>query len=586
MKATEVYQVIDDPQGQYKYYKVAEFFAELVQQDEQDVSKYQLESIAFTFDLDEKAGLTGVSTTGIDLASTAGAKAYFQQRLSLTRHPETITRYGHLLWELHHYFPGYQAAISAYLQLAEHALGRIVDKEKYFSRWNGAIYPALILSAATKDQASFDQAVGLVNRLLSLSVPVWMKGRTLDELLKNLKGKARALDLDLYIRAMVEQTENGGYSLYKENCETAIKADKLIGGNRQALLWERMGDGIRSHALKRTNDPARIVILPQLAEAMDCYKKAKAEDKYRDTAVEYQSFKKTRKVSRVSVNLIDGDTGSVLYNYIEDRKNYYLAMEVDDILVSLATDLTLLPWDGGENEKGLYDQLAKQLTLVNFDINQNPKVLSEAGSGRLSKAWNYTTKYKIFTQQYISGIMHELITKGQLSIEVLDAFFNKTWIGRTTLTSNSGKVEDESELYATIRPALLYYLDQAARHLRHEDADFILCIDSLVLKYEMLIRSFLQHCEVATTVIDSPNGDPRENYLPELLDKLPKDRFDEKDKQLIRHIYTKNGLDLRNNIAHSYFAPKCYTLELADTVVWSIIRLGQYTAADQPEPEL
>lgn len=102
----------------------------------------------------------------------------------------------------------------------------------------------------------------------------------------------------------------------------------------------------------------------------------------------------------------------------------------------------------------------------------------------------------------------------------------------------------------------------------------------------MLIRSFLQHCGVATTVIDSPGGESRGKLLPELLDKLPQDRFDEKDKQLIRHIYTKNGLDLRNNIAHSYLAPKSYTLELADTVVWPIIRLGQYTASDQPEINL
>jgi len=586
MNVIEIYQVIDDPKEQYKYYKVAESFAALAQVDDEKRLENQLESIAFTFHLDEKASIAGISTAGIDIASTSVAKAYFQHRLSLTEHPETRTRYGHLLWQLHHYFPGYQAAVSAYLQLAEYALSRIIDKEKYFSRWNGTIYPALILSAATKDQASFDQAVGLVNRLLSLPVPVWMKGRTLDDVVKNLKGKARALDLDIYIREILEQTENGGYSLYKENCETAIKADQLMGGNRQALLWERMGDGIRLHALKRTNDPARIVILPQLAEAMDCYKKAKAENKYQDAAVEYQSFKKTRKVSRVSVNLIDGDTGELLYTYIESRKKDYLSMPVDDILVSLATDLTLLPWDGGENEKGLYNQIARQMTLVNFDINQNPKILSSAGSKRLDKAWTYRMKYKIFTQQYISGIMHELITKGQLSISVLDAFFEKTWISKTTLTTSSGNEDDEYQLYTAIRPALLYYLEQAGRNLRGEEADFVLCTDTLVLKYEMLIRCFLQNCGIATTAIDSPSGDPRENYLPELLDKLPKDRFDEKDKLLMRHIYTKTGMDLRNNIAHSYLAPKSYTLELADTVVWSIIRLGQYITVDQPEPEL
>ncbi|SEO59244.1 DUF4209 domain-containing protein [Mucilaginibacter sp. OK283] len=586
MNAIEIYQVIDDPQEQYKHYKVAECFAELAQDDDEKSPEYQLESIAFTFYLDDKASVAGISTAGIKIASTPAAKAYFQQRLSLTKHPETLTRYGHLLWQLYRYFPGYQVAIGAYLQLAEYALDRLGNNDKYFLRWSRTIYPALILSAATKDQQSFDKAVGLTNHLLSLPVPLWMKGRTLDEVIKNLKGKARMLDLDIYVQEALQQTGNGGYTLYKENYETAIKADMLMGANRQALLWEQMGDGIRSHALSRTNDPARIVILPQLAEAMECYKKAKAEDKFRDTAIEYQSFKKTRKVSRVLVNLIDGDKGRLLYDYIEARKQEYLTMPVDDILVNLATDLTLLPWDGGENEKGPYDQLTRQLTLVNFDINQNPKVLSAAGSERFSKAWTYKMKYKIFSQQYISEIMHELINKGELSISVLDAFFEKTWIGKTTLTTSSGNTDEEYQLYAAIRPALLYYLEQAERSLRSEEADFVLCTDTLVLKYEMLIRFFLQNCGVATTAIDSASGEPRENYLPELLDKLPQDRFDEKDKLLMRHIYTKNGMDLRNNIAHSYLAPKSYTLELADTVVWSIIRLGQYTATDQASADL
>jgi len=246
----------------------------------------------------------------------------------------------------------------------------------------------------------------------------------------------------------------------------------------------------------------------------------------------------------------------------------------------------LLPWDGGENEKGIYDQITPHMTLVNFDINQNPKILSSAGSQRLNTALTYRIKYKIFTQQYISGIMHDLITKGQLTIAVLDAFFEKTWISKTTLTTSSGNAADEYQLNAVIRPALLYYLEQAGRNLHGEEADFVLCTDTMVLKYEMLIRCFLQNCGIATTTIDSSSGDPRENYLPELLDKLPHDRFDEKDKLLMRHIYTKTGMDLRNNIAHSYLAPKSYTLELADTVVWSIIRLGQYTVVNYLEPEL
>ncbi|WPU91861.1 DUF4209 domain-containing protein [Mucilaginibacter sabulilitoris] len=288
----------------------------------------------------------------------------------------------------------------------------------------------------------------------------------------------------------------------------------------------------------------------------------------------YQSF--------YLVNLLNEETGKLLYQYIDSRIKSYLSIPFDDLLYVLATDLTLLPWDEGPNEQGLYDQIAGQMKLVNFDINQNPKTLSESGANRLSKAWNYKIKYQLFTQQYISGIMHELIEKGELSIAVMDTFFEKTWIRKTVLSTNSENSDDNVNLYDALRPAFIYYFEQAGRSLRGEEADFMLCIDTLVLKYEMLMRYFLQNCGISTTVIDGVSRDPRENYLPELLEKIPANMFDEKDIALMRRVYTKPGFDLRNNVAHGFLAPKSYTLELADTVVWSIIRLGQYSATVLP----
>lgn len=583
MTPEEIFFAIDDPQTHYKRYRVAECFAKLAQVEDKNQLLNQLESIAATLRLNEKGMLEGINQEGIALLNNDTAKTYFKERLQITQHPDTISRYGHLLWQFHKDYPGYKAAIAAYLQIATEALALVSGKEKVYRRWSDAIQPILVLSSSTKDQASFDQAVVLVNRLLSLPLPLWMKGRTLDPILSNLKSKAKQFDLDVYIREILNETCDGGYSSNKENFETAIKAESVLGNERQDILYEKKGDVIRAHALKRTNDPMRIVILPQLAEAMDCYKKAKAGDKLLKTSAEYLNMKKTRKVSSVKVNLLDGETGKLLYNYIESQINGYLHNPIDELLPILATDPHLLPWDGGPDEPGIYDDFAKHTQLVNFDINQNPKILSKAGSDRLSKAWGYKMKYKLFTQQYISGIMYELIKKGKLSIAVLDAFFEKTWICKTELYTNSENSEDSVNLYDALRPAFLYYLEQAGRSIRGEEADFMLCIDALVLKYEMLIRYFLQNCGIATTVIDSVSRDPRENFLPELLEKMPVDKFDEKDKMLMRHIYTKQGLDLRNNVAHGYLAPKSYTLELADTVVWSIIRLGQYTATDQLE---
>lgn len=576
MGAEELYQLLDDPQQVYHAYKVAEQFTALGE-------NYRLEAIAFSFDLDDRAILSQVKNSAVELIETDTAKIFFQQRLAQTTNNKTLARYGHLLWQFHRFFPGYKAAVAAYIALADFALTGMFKEEKIFSRWHKAICAALILSAATNDKITFERAADLVNRLLLSLLPVWMKSVIVAYILNHLRNKSEAFDLDAYVQQLTDMETPAGYSRMKDDFETAINADTLFGGKRQALLMEKLADSIRAHAMSRTNDPARIATMPQMAEAMAYYKKAKADIKYQEAAQEYELLRKTRKVNEVSLNVLDGDMAKQVYDYIENKKKYYLSIPVHDLLLTLATDTYLLPELANDQEKGIFGQFAGQFTLVDFDINKNPKKLSGAGGQRLDTAFIYNLKYQLFTQQYISGIMHELIGKEQLSIEILDAFFDKTWITKTIL--NTGKSDECSNLYSLIRPALNYYLEQAGKRIRDEEADFVLCIDSLVLKYEMLIRCFLQHQGVPTTTIDGASGDPRENYLPELLEKLPEDSFDEKDKQLMRHIYTKAGIDLRNNIAHSYLAPKSYTLELADTVVWSIIRLGQYVAQDETTME-
>ncbi|MBK0379327.1 DUF4209 domain-containing protein [Mucilaginibacter segetis] len=580
MNIDELFLLIDDPQQDYDRFEVMQSFVALAKLEDGNESSYWLEVVAFKLYLNGEAELVTDFEGELASAKQLGAKTYYQQRLTITQNLQTKALYGHLLWQLHRGYSGCATAISVYLQQAEDVIDRLSGEDKVFSIWNDAIRPALKLSAAINNETAFTKGINLVNRLLNSAAPIWMKCSILNFLLANLKNKIKSFDLDNYVQEVLQLPSALKGSRHEEIVETAIKIDRVLTGQRQALLWEQLGDAFQASALQREDDAMGIVTMPWMAKAMDCFRKARADAKYQAAATDYETLKKNRRTNSVRIPLLNETQGKLLYRQIEHVKKSFLTMPIEDLLVNLAVDLDLLFWQGADDGLRVYDDLSRAVTFVNFDINQNPKVLSEAGSQRFSDANTYHLKFKIYTQTCVNAIMQELIKNGQLNMPSLDVFFKKSWIGQTIIQAEQDP-EKNYDLYAMVRPALVYYVEQATRRLQGQEADFILCIDTLVTKYEMLARMLLKSFGIPTTTIDSQSSEPRESYLPELLDKLPTDKLDQKDMELIRHIYAKGGMDLRNKVAHSFLIPEQYTLELADVVVWSIIRIGQFTTEEK-----
>lgn len=71
----------------------------------------------------------------------------------------------------------------------------------------------------------------------------------------------------------------------------------------------------------------------------------------------------------------------------------------------------------------------------------------------------------------------------------------------------------------------------------------------------------------------------REMYIEELLEiEEMKKYFDENDMLLFRYIFvSKNGLNLRNNIAHSFLQFNDYRIEYMLLLIMALLRLGKYT---------
>ncbi len=62
-----------------------------------------------------------------------------------------------------------------------------------------------------------------------------------------------------------------------------------------------------------------------------------------------------------------------------------------------------------------------------------------------------------------------------------------------------------------------------------------------------------------------------------LSDPKLKDVFNDDDILLFKHTFTKDGMNVRNNVAHGLYLPEDYTKEIAVLVFLSVLRLCKYT---------
>jgi hypothetical protein len=118
---------------------------------------------------------------------------------------------------------------------------------------------------------------------------------------------------------------------------------------------------------------------------------------------------------------------------------------------------------------------------------------------------------------------------------------------------------------------------QAVTNVPGYRPNFILCIDSLTLKFEAIFRDFARRSGVSTTV-SGKGGILREMYMEEVFqEKAFKQRFDEDDRMLFEYLFTsKYGLQLRNNIAPGFYKFSNYTIHHMHLLMLAFLRIGKY----------
>jgi hypothetical protein len=212
--------------------------------------------------------------------------------------------------------------------------------------------------------------------------------------------------------------------------------------------------------------------------------------------------------------------------------------------------------------------------VQNFDINKNI-------SGKQKSGINpYYLQIRNFGLRELWLIFSKGFKAGKINYESLISFLKEyTWYGQNFTNRNNEGQLDGFDWIALLSPALFSFFNQSQIDLStnsNNDVGYILAIDSMVIKFEGLLREFSRQIGAQTIEVKENETSERISFdklleNEKLLAVIPED-----DIAYLKFLFTSAGMNLRNNIAHSFYKANDYSAGTMFLLITALLRLGNY----------
>lgn len=217
-----------------------------------------------------------------------------------------------------------------------------------------------------------------------------------------------------------------------------------------------------------------------------------------------------------------------------------------------------------------------EIPTTSFDINKN-FISEEEAKDHLNL---YGMQLNSFSIRELFLIFQKGTIKNKITYNsLINYLFEKSWIGKTYIENDYDGSEVEYNLISTLAPSLFDFFHQFEGNIKSKQFNntaFILCIDSLTLKIEGLIRHFAKIIKYPTSILNKRKNGTRERYVEEIVThKKFKEYFNEDDIVFILYLLTNKGMNVRNDIAHGFYRYENYSDSLAILLVTLVLRLSK-----------
>ena len=607
-----LYAHLEERAIDYKYlHQIASLFQRIRddmhrQQNSEEERKAQWEMDVFNFSIEENVVqplFTGTNAEGKEIKYPSydnfsdATYDYIDWRLDETKNPLLKARYAHILWLSPKKHGKYaQMAIDAYLELTKCYEQK--DKEQPEEHFGLAVLNAMknafFLALNIKDGGRLDASKAEVKRLVVDFNP---KSSSLFALRANLIG-LMIKEKDAFSKEDFNGINELCLSFAKglpdshrsiAMLELGEKVEQKVGMTtcnwRQLIAetWEKM---MNAHMKNK------LVAITFCQNALSCYKQTKNSQKIEELEKTYTELKDSAefKEFKVELNLEDH------IKKCEENAKKIVQHSSEDILKFLISERKLLPTY--KETRKFAEELLKEHPLQSiFPI----QIIDERGhnvqhftSKEEIEEYQTLNQYQMYLEtQYlplINMIIIEAIKEKKITLSILLEFLEKySWYGKTI----EKKIQNQKVKHnwlSLIAPSLLEFSNQMEYFLSSgKYPNLILCVDSLVLKIEGLIRDLCTYSGM-TTFYQTTDKQGRDIYLEKDLNALLHDEkmielMGEDDLFLFKFVLVeKAGYNLRHKIAHSLMYFGEYQIKYANLLFLMLLRLGKFDFQHDEKP--
>lgn len=492
---------------------------------------------------------------------------YIINRAEKTKNPKHKARYNHLIWESKFKHNKYcKNAISNYLLF----LQKIESSEKnnIENKRISMIFENLFILSQTINYKKTDVIEFLVSNLALHSLSGFCKYSLMKFICEDGKKVNIALN-EFYKYSNNVISKNLYPELKKEYLTLLILLSKKLGKSAKSFQ-NQLGD---IHVEESKKHKESFIVHDYYLKALREYQKAGNKQKVEEVTVLIEKAKDHLNFKKIKVE----HSSDELQQWYDSLNNLTTELvenyESKDIYEYLILSEQIFPKAKVLDEK-INSVMMDLVSTMNFDINRN---VSNSNNGGISP---YYIHLKSFSLQHLLLVFSKGTKNGKISFETLNQFLkNNTWYGTDIRITNPDGKKEVLNWVELLSPSLNSFFQQSEIDLKthkNNPSGYILCIDSLVLKFEGALRAFSRKIGAQTIEIKE-NGTQERISFDKLLenDKLtsliPPD-----DIALFKFLFNSDKLNLRNNIAHCFYKPKDYSASIMWLLICAFLKLGNY----------
>jgi uncharacterized protein DUF4209 len=514
---------------------------------------------------------------------------YVSQRVENSSNPILKARYAHLLWKCpigikHNKFAN--TAIVNYINAIEDYCDQYQYEEHKETPFQiGRLYETL-LAVLNDIKTNLEPVKKLTHKILFNSTfEFYTKHGILNDLLKYPKlFKPNDFENTLSIieqELNKDKTKSDDFSLVHYHIPTAIKiasktkSDVKKWHNETGLAYLRIAE-------TETEEDRFWLKLDNLSNAIKAFILAGNNEKKSKAEFLYSELKPKVKLPTIRIDF-DEDTQKRLQEFQDHIKK--LADDItkqkpEEVYRTISSGFFFPKYadviKASENKENSFLNF---VTTIHFDKNKNISKKQKDIEQEKNLFDTYSYHMRMSVLPYLHYILIPGIKSGNLTFENFIEFIaTKSWIGKPHLKYDLGGEGKAINWIGLLSPSIVEFFIQIQGWVssKYYKPSFVLCVDSLTLKFEGLLRDFCERMSIPTSV--SRQKGMQEAYIHNVLDnEIIKMFFNEDDLLLFNYLFsTDSGLNIRNNVAHCFYDYEEYHPDQMLLLIAALLRLAKY----------